>query len=341
MASLPFFVYNCNGGADETFTPLDPSEHRSAPDAELVETIVRMHDAVFSVLHVEPFVGYDARAAEGSSSSPSAMSAREAEKVRHRVQCAAIAQQFERLGVVGNGHCHVEVGAGSAGVSLALAQSDAAQRDSHVLLDQFLPRQKADKVLREMGAQFERHKCLLQHVDVGALQRVRQQRVTVVAKHLCGSAADYALRAVARCTPPVAAFALASCCHHRCDFASYPNRAFFEKSGIGHADFARICRMSSWAVNGHNQPAPDVTDASEGEAGAQFRAAGGRLLSRRELGRCCKDLLDAGRVLYLKAMGYDAWLAEYVEAKVTPENVLLVARPALAVPSANDEPGDE
>lgn len=332
MASLPFYSANCNRGTDETFARVDPSELRALPDAQLVGLVLRMHATAFPQIHVQPLEVRGPSAGEGGApadeESEDGSSLREDEKERHRLQCRAIAEQLQALAAVGVGHCHVEVGAGSAGVSLALACADEGRADSHVLLDQFLPRMKADKTLREMGAAFERHKLQLEHLDMARLQGLRGERgqqLTVVAKHLCGSATDYALRAVSRCPTPVAAFALASCCHHRCEIGSYPNRALFERSGIGHADFSRICRMTSWAVNGHGTPAQE-----DEEGGVRFEAPDGRALGRRELGRLCKDLLDAGRVLYLQAMGYDAWLAEYVSAELTPENVLIVARPPAA-----------
>ena len=78
--------------------------------------------------------------------------------------------------------------------------------------------------------------------------------------------------------------------------------------------------MSSWAVNAPEQDAELLGSTAGADAEPPLR--------RAELGRTCKDLLDVGRVLFLRGMGYDAWLAEYVPPSVTPENVLLLARPA-------------
>lgn len=109
---------------------------------------------------------------------------------------------------------------------------------------------------------------------------------------------------------------------HRCDYAAYPNRRFFEQTlELSHLDFERVCRMSSWAVNAPEQDA-ELLDSIVGLGAAEPP------MRRAELGRKCKDLLDVGRVLFLRGMGYDAWLAEYVSGVVTPENVLLIARPA-------------
>ena len=46
---------------------------------------------------------------------------------------------------------------------------------------------------------------------------------------------------------------------------------------------------------------------------------------RESVGWMCKRMLDAGRVLHLRSMGYHSYLAQYCDRKVTPENILLIA----------------
>ncbi|KAJ1625816.1 methyltransferase TRM13-domain-containing protein [Pavlovales sp. CCMP2436] len=326
MRRLPFYAHNANLGSDEVLAPLDfeidPSQRIAPPDIELVQRIIQMHESLVGTIRVEPLLPDAAR----SDASFAELSLAGFEKERHRVQCEKIVQQLALLGVVGTGRCHVEIGAGSAGLTLALATHDESHADSHLMLDQYQPRKKHDQQLRELGARFARHKIGLEHLGLRELQHLRAgegEALTVVSKHLCGEAADFALRAVARCSKPVDAFTLASCCHHRCEWLSYPNRGLFERAGFSRADFGRICRMSSWAVN-----APEQDRAVAGPDGEVLRAADGRELRSQELGRLGKELLDFGRVLYLRGVGYDAWIAEYVRHDVTPENRLLVARPA-------------
>lgn len=221
MHELPFYRQNANLGSDEVFVAIDTEARRAPPDADLVARITRAHASAVKLVR---WVRWEEP--EPCGEAPAA-SAREAEKDRHRVQCESIVRELSALGVVGTGTCHVEVGAGSAGLSLALASADGSRADSHVLLDLFLPRQKSDKHLRALGADFVRHKMLLQHLDLALMQDYLAteqpgKRVAVVSKHLCGAATDFALRAVARCDRPVDAFALASCCHHRCDACLAP-----------------------------------------------------------------------------------------------------------------------
>lgn len=49
-------------------------------------------------------------------------------------------------------------------------------------------------------------------------------------------------------------------------------------------------------------------------------------LERAVLGRKCKDLLDHGRVLWLKQHKLDAKIVTYITSTITPENKLLLAR---------------
>ena len=45
-----------------------------------------------------------------------------------------------------------------------------------------------------------------------------------------------------------------------------------------------------------------------------------------DVGRRAKDVLDEARAEYLRSHGFEARLSTFVDASVTPENVLLVAR---------------
>lgn len=308
MQALPFYRANCNLGASEVtavgaadLLPIDPA---------FVERVRLAHSQV-----VEPACKDTSLVLDGMGDLESA-SVREAERQRHLAQCASIVSQLEALDAIGRGHAHFELGAGSAGVALALASTVRFGQggDSIVLLDQFMPRKKADKHLREMGAPFERYKIGLEHLDLTALRAHcgAQRPVSVVGKHLCGVASDFAVRAVAGTAGRVDALVLSTCCHHRCSYGPYPNRAFLESIGFhSEAEFRALCRMSSWAVDG----------ASGSTSGAQWADG----TDRREVGRMCKALLDTGRVRYLRAHGYACWRAEYIEDALTPENVVIVA----------------
>lgn len=63
---------------------------------------------------------------------------------------------------------------------------------------------------------------------------------------------------------PVLGLAVALCCHHRCEWRHYVGQRFFGERGLGAAEFAAFCRMSSWATCGH-RPGQDRGEDEEHE----------------------------------------------------------------------------
>ena len=164
------------------------------------------------------------------------------------------------------------------------------------------------------GGATHRARIGLEDLDLRSLaeQVAPGRRAVVVAKHLCGAATDYALRSAvasrAAGAPPVAVV-LSTCCHHRCTYQAYPNRAFLARLGLsGRTDFGMLCRAASWYIDGRHT----VDDSTAG--------------ARARVGASAKALLDEGRAEYLRAHGFDdATLCRFVDAAVSPENMLLVA----------------
>ena len=113
------------------------------------------------------------------------------------------------------------------------------------------------------------------------------------------------------------AVAISTCCHHRCSYQAYPNRPFLARLGLsGRADFAMLCRAASWCIDGR-QTGDDAAATTRARVGASAKA-----------------LLDEGRAEYMRTHGFDdTTLCRFVDAAVSPENMLLVAR---AAPVRND-----
>jgi len=262
-------------------------------------------------------------AATADEADTTGVGVNERKRERHRAQRDVIVHELHKLGVIGQGHCIVEFGAGNGELSLAIAEAypEACMRDALVLLDQGAkPRGKsghgklaADAALEQSWARFARVKLGIEDVDLAGIRATLapNRTLVVIAKHLCGAASDFALRAVVAAGTSAAsrpaAVVLGTCCHHRCDWAAYPNRPLLQDvlgSGepFGGADFNLLCRLSSRGVN--------AVDLSP----------------RAYAGRRAKDLLDHGRAAYLQQAGFDARLTTYVDASVTPENVLVVAK---------------
>ena len=323
-----------------------PLNSRAAVD--LTERIKAAHAMTLGSLVHSPSsaLGYNDGAGE-------TLSKHEAERDRHRAQRTAIVRELHALGVLGQGHAIIEVGAGNGELSLAIAEAhpEACMRDALVLLDQGRKprgrsghaRQSADAALAESWDQFVRLKLDVQHVDLASLRDTVApgRSIVVIAKHLCGAASDFTLRAfVSACdrSDPPLAVVLGTCCHHRCEWTAYPNRksltellvpseapeskdqpsedketalAQGSSNTFGRDEFELICRLSSRGVDGAD------------------------LSARADAGRRAKDLLDHGRAEYLRGHGFkDARLVPYVDASVTPENVLIVARATTLIESS-------
>ncbi|XP_063538029.1 tRNA:m(4)X modification enzyme TRM13 homolog [Cydia strobilella] len=167
----------------------------------------------------------------------------------------------------------------------------------------------------------------LAHLALEAVPVVMDcEAVVGLAKHLCGVATDYALRCIA--APGVAAktrgVVLATCCHHRIEQALYVANEPLKELGINAEEFNIMLGIVSWATCGDGRsrerrlldPPQEAQEAQE---------AGRRQEEREETGRRAKALLDWGRVLWLRARGFDARLSYYVPRDVSLENVAIVA----------------
>ncbi|XP_076028059.1 tRNA:m(4)X modification enzyme TRM13 homolog isoform X2 [Genypterus blacodes] len=137
----------------------------------------------------------------------------------------------------------------------------------------------------------------------------------------------------------VLGLAVALCCHHRCEWRHYVGKEFFLQRGLGAAEFAAFCRMSSWATCGL-RPANQDGSTSDGtnqkgeeeehEPAEETDTFTGSLSAeqRERVGRLCKLMIDSGRVDFLRRKGFQGRLRRYASTRVTLENVLLTAVPS-------------
>jgi tRNA:m4X modification enzyme len=203
-----------------------------------------------------------------------------------------------------------------------------------VLVDRRPFRFKADRFLKR---QYETHRWTvdLKDLDLYRSQVLAKSKVLVVGKHLCGEATDYALRCAveSKCnstgpdTPKLRSLyglGLAPCCHHSCRWLTFINTPFLERLGINEVMFPCLARMSSWATlsdsHGCKSSRSDNTYSS---------LLPDTKLQRHEkvvIGRKIKFILNTARVVWLREKGFDAHLDMYVDLKLTPENMLILAR---------------
>ncbi|GMH33104.1 hypothetical protein BSKO_00938 [Bryopsis sp. KO-2023] len=166
--------------------------------------------------------------------------------------------------------------------------------------------------------------------------------------------------------------AVATCCHHRCGWKSYVGKKLFREAGFSPQEFEMISWMTGWALCGHgssksssdgeeiesdaqenpqhHEQPPSKDEVPEeihghvhdvGLRGGDFNGNFWRGLSveyRMAIGAKCKRLIDEGRWQWLKDLSWNAQLVEYVSAKVSPENKLLVVVPRVDVSNSGKEP---
>ncbi|KAJ8603066.1 hypothetical protein CTAYLR_006661 [Chrysophaeum taylorii] len=228
---------------------------------------------------------------------------------RHEVQARAI------VAALGNeledDVAFVDLGGGRAGLaSAARAASPAAPI---AVIEREKPRFKFDGQLRRDG-DFERVHCDLRDVRLDGINVLSGCRSIVgLAKHLCGNATDLALKALVA-NPGVAAIAIATCCHHRCDWGDYVGRDHFPKHP---RYFHAVAKLSSWASVPHAKPPQEEGE----EESASTAAAAEALRAKRLLGRRCKRVIDRGRLEYLRRNGFPS-ATEWRETEAEDERFL-------------------
>ncbi|KAH7444878.1 hypothetical protein KP509_02G095400 [Ceratopteris richardii] len=252
----------------------------------------------------------------------------------------------------------IEFGAGRGYLSHMLA--DCYNIQNIMLIERRSYKFKADRTLREKAAiELKRVRIDIEDLYLKGMNALRDHHYIAFSKHLCGHATDLTLRC---CRPDLASqsichldgIAIATCCHHICQWRPYVNKQFFKKLGFSKKEFHILTWLTSGAVagiksnsdNSANQSNLDLfqtevndehdtqsfakTENSTTDPEEQFHGVSlwlTSLVDRAELGRKCKQLLDVGRLYWLQESGMSAELITYVSADITPENTLLLAKP--------------
>lgn len=286
---------------------------------------------------------------------------------KHAVQQASIIGNMEEFGIIskplgdcdglhgekgeGEGAAIVEFGAGRGYLAHMLA--DCYGFNKVFLIERRSYKLKADRSLRQNESLvFERLKIDIKDLNLHAIESLKELPYLAVGKHLCGSATDLTIRC---CLPDrrnpnkglpftgryIQGLALATCCHHLCQWKHYINKDLLSKLGITEPVFHAITWFSSWAVDAdHSSELSDKNDQEihrtireTEESGKEIRGVDEIIrkmpqLERAVLGFMCKEIIDMGRLLWLRVRGLDAQLRKYVPSNVSPENHLLVAKQA-------------
>uniref|UniRef100_A0A1D1ZQ98 tRNA:m(4)X modification enzyme TRM13 n=1 Tax=Auxenochlorella protothecoides TaxID=3075 RepID=A0A1D1ZQ98_AUXPR len=201
---------------------------------------------------------------------------------KHAAQQASIVGHLERHGLL---RCVaddviVELGAGRGYLGAAVA-GHCASLTCLVLVDCRGFKLKADRALRHLD--LHRLRCDLKDFSLAGCPGLDRpgpsggappRSWVGVAKHLCGAASDFALRAAVEQAPRrCRGLGLATCCHHRCSWRAYVGKEWFAERGFAPAEFELVSWMSGWALCGHEAPAGAGCEEGD-EDGATGPSAG-------------------------------------------------------------------
>ena len=263
-------------------------------------------------------------------------------RVKHERQCAAMVQALGELGALDTPAVHVEFGAGKGLLSSALHAAlppSVAEESRHVMVD-----------IRHLSstAAFDgfvpaRIKMDIKDLHLWAVPEIVREEKAVVAisKHLCGCATDFTLRCLldgetvegdAAARPPsVGGVCIATCCHHRISYDTFLSPDFLSALGLDRGEVSLVARFAGWAganTQGRGDeyaqsrpPPPPVFDAA-----AERQLAYPRAEDRFDLGYGVKRVIDWGRVLELRRLGWTARLRRYADLSTTTDNVVLLAQ---------------
>lgn len=164
------------------------------------------------------------------------------------------------------GKVFIEYGAGKGLLGMSINLLD--RTSSLLFVERSGNRKKIDKILAERNCRFQRFRLDIRHCYVPSLpfvadviassetekegKKPRQHSVTIVAKHLCGVATDMAILSLRHVTPSSSlhcGVAIATCCHHACQYDDYVGREMWlDRFGVTREEFDVAKYWSAWAT---------------------------------------------------------------------------------------------
>ncbi|XP_072993120.1 uncharacterized protein [Typha latifolia] len=276
---------------------------------------------------------------------------------KHVVQQASILGNMEAFGILRRDGLDreehkvpaiVEFGAGRGYLTQMLA--DCYRITKVFLVERRSYKLKADRSLRQnQSIVLERLRIDIEDLNLHEIESLRGLSYLATGKHLCGPATDLTIRCCLHknhCKEKLPSncylqgLALATCCHHLCQWKDYTNRKFLSNLGITKEEFHAMTWFSSWAVDGdhssehpcmedeekHHMQASDLKDFDLNDGGIEKIIRSISVGDRAVLGFMCKEIIDMGRLLWLREHGCNAELINYVPSNISPENHLLIAK---------------
>ncbi|KDP35241.1 hypothetical protein JCGZ_09400 [Jatropha curcas] len=242
----------------------------------------------------------------------------------------------------------VEFGAGRGYLTQMLADCYGIQMV--FLVERKSYKLKADRSLRQKdNLTLERLRIDIEDLNLNAVESLLGLPFLAIGKHLCGPATDLTLRC---CLPEQSSettmekcsvnhslkgLAIATCCHHLCQWKHYTNKKFIADLGITKEEFHAITWFTSWAVDADHGSDLSIDCelhlqymgedwCSGGANGIEDVVRNMKAVDRAVLGFMCKQIIDTGRMMWAKERGMEAQLVKYVPSCISPENHLLIAK---------------
>ncbi|KAG5310237.1 TRM13 enzyme, partial [Acromyrmex insinuator] len=254
-------------------------------------------------------------------------------KVRkHLLQNASLLGHLEQAGLVQDDTCFIEFGAGKAQLTYWLGQIIKDKSNSCILLvDRSSHRHKSDNKLKreESRLAVKRIRADIADLQLNQISEIQPIKYKVgIAKHLCGTATDLAIRCLVKSmnSEPkvdVRGLIVAFCCHHKCEYSSYVGRKYLQQCGFTTDEFPVLCSIVSWATCGCRLKS-DVNSPSDATSDTASRISS-KSDEREVIGRKAKTLLNWGRLVFLKSVGFQAELLYYISTDISLENMCIVA----------------
>ncbi|KAG6433395.1 hypothetical protein SASPL_105008 [Salvia splendens] len=192
----------------------------------------------------------------------------------------------------------------------------------------------------------------VEDLDLNGVDSLKGVGYIAIGKHLCGPATDMTLRCCIRQhSEENGAFesqasylrgvAIATCCHHLCQWKSYISKKYVSDMGFTKDDFHAITWFTSWAVDAdHGSDFPVIDFSTQLEIMTEKKeflldsesckvediVKNMQAIDRAVLGYMCKDIIDAARLMWVKEQGLKCELVKYVPITISPENRVLMAK---------------
>ncbi|XP_057790403.1 tRNA:m(4)X modification enzyme TRM13-like [Salvia miltiorrhiza] len=247
----------------------------------------------------------------------------------------------------------VEFGAGRGYLTQVLADCYGIKKV--LLVERKSYKLKADRSLRQKESLvLDRLRIDIEDLNLNAVESLKGVGYIAIGKHLCGPATDMTLRCCIRqhsneneavqsqASCYLRGLAIATCCHHLCQWKSYISKKYISDMGFTKEDFHAITWFTSWAVDAdHGSDFPVIDFSTQLEIMTTEKkellldtesckvediVKNMQPIDRAVLGYMCKDIIDAARLMWAKAQGLKCELVKYVPVTISPENRVLMAK---------------